>query len=480
MLARPALAPTAGSPGRAALAAAGGARLVRPPPSSSSLLAAAARPSRHLGRSVARQSITPRPRAPSRHAAAAPSVPSAAGPQEADDDDEPEDELEDEDEDEDDGAWDGDEDEDDAEYADEDEDDDEDADEDEGRKDEDEQQPHVEELLEQWDEAAFVEVGVVTRAFGVTGEVRVTPLTDQPRRRLGRRGVRLWLLPPRVGAAGAEAVPGGRRPPLRLAVVRSGRQVRPQRRGGRPESAAWAVRLSCAPLREDAERLAGCRLLLSTADRPELPGDDGDFYVQELVGMDVVLHGPAAAAGDDDKDDDVDGDRESPPEQQQEQQQQQQAPPNYLVASGRFKPGQLVGRVVDVLGGTGAHDTLRVRLAPTPADVRRSRYRTALVPFCAAIVPRVSRSGRFLALDPPEGLLEATADVKMSRPYTDAQKAALLAEMAAEGVPDDEPAAAACGKGGRRQGRRRGGGGGGRASGKGGGAGGGGPAAASA
>lgn len=336
----------------------------------------------------------------------------AAAAAAADDNDHNDDDDEEEADEEEDGEWDEDEDED-GEWVDEDEDDEY---EDEDEEDDDDFEEPLE-PLEVWEEEDFVEVGVVSRAFGVKGELRVTPLTDQPRARLGRRGVRLWLLPPRPSSSSssgsalqpAAAAAGGRRPPLQPAVVRSGRQVRPERRGGRPGAAAWAVRLSCAPDRESAERLGGCTLLLRASDREALPGDDGEFYVQELVGMSVVL-----ADG---------GDQAEQREQQQQQQTQQ----------------RLLGRVVDVLSGTGAHDTLRVRLAPSPADVRRSRYRTVLIPFCEAIVPRVSRSKGEMAVALPEGLLEATlVQQRMRRPYTDAEKETLLARLAAEGVPDDE------------------------------------------
>jgi hypothetical protein len=147
--------------------------------------------------------------------------------------------------------------------------------------------------------------------------------------------------------------------------------------------------------------------MLRCSDREELPGDDGEFYVQELVGMSVVLEEGEGAT-----------------------------------AAGPSSPRpRLLGRVVDVLSGTGAHDTLRVRLAPTPADVRRSRYRTVLIPFCEAIVPRVSRSKGEMAVNPPEGLIEATSTQhRMRRAYTEEEKEVLLARLASEGVEDDEEA----------------------------------------
>jgi ribosomal 30S subunit maturation factor RimM len=372
----------------------------------------------------------------------------AAAADEAEEDEE-EDEWEDEDEGEDEGEWLG------EDENEDDDDDDDDADAEDEEDDDDLPDPPP---LDRWREEDFVEVATITRPFGVRGELRVTPLTDQPRRRLGRRGVQLWLLPPRsagggggaaaAGPPGGGAFPaGGPRPPLRPARVRSGRQVRPERRGGRPGAAAWAVRLSCAPDRESAERLAGCTLLLRASDREALPGDDGEFYVQELVGMSVVLAADVAAGGGG-------GGGEG------------EGSAATTTAPPPRPPGPILGRVVDVMSGTGAHDTLRVRLSPTPADVRRSRYRTVLVPFCEAIVPRVSRAGSWVAVDPPAGLLEATlARHAMRRAYTGEERDALLARLAAEGVADDEEAERAREeasaprkrKGGGRGRRRRGG-----------------------
>ena len=41
-----------------------------------------------------------------------------------------------------------------------------------------------------YEEGAFVEVGVIAKAFGIAGELRVSPLTDEPRRRFGKPGTR--------------------------------------------------------------------------------------------------------------------------------------------------------------------------------------------------------------------------------------------------------------------------------------------------
>jgi hypothetical protein len=101
--------------------------------------------------------------------------------------------------------------------------------------------------------------------------------------------------------------------------------------------------------------LRGQRLLVPASWRPPL--DPNEFYSGDLLGMAVAL----AGAEDD------------------------------------------LGRITEVIDGTGTHDVLRVRLsAPGPGGERMS----VLLPFVKEVVPTVDVAGRRMEITPPEGLLE--------------------------------------------------------------------------
>jgi ribosomal 30S subunit maturation factor RimM len=81
-----------------------------------------------------------------------------------------------------------------------------------------------------------------------------------------------------------------------------------------------------------AEALQKYRLLVGTSEREALRDPD-EFYVQDLVGLSVVM-----AAG-----------------------------------------GQEVGRVVDVLSGMGSHDSLKVALCQSEEDKEKQQQRCVCV-----------------------------------------------------------------------------------------------------
>jgi 16S rRNA processing protein RimM len=99
--------------------------------------------------------------------------------------------------------------------------------------------------------------------------------------------------------------------------------------------------------REDVEELRNTELLVEVADLPELEDPD-DFYDHQLVGLAVRL-----------TDDSVIGE----------------------VTAVRHEGSDLL-------------------------VVRRPERSEALIPFVAAMVPRVDLDGGYLVVDPPEGLLE--------------------------------------------------------------------------
>jgi 16S rRNA processing protein RimM len=99
--------------------------------------------------------------------------------------------------------------------------------------------------------------------------------------------------------------------------------------------------------REDVEELRNTELLVEVADLPELEDPD-DFYDHQLVGLAV-----------------------------------------------RLTDDSVIGEVVAV-----RHEGSDLLV------VRRPEQAEALIPFVAAMVPRVDLDGGFLVVDPPEGLLE--------------------------------------------------------------------------
>lgn len=262
------------------------------------------------------------------------------------------------------------------------------------------------------DEWELVEVGKIGIPHGVRGEVKVQPLTDFPEQRLGMPGIR-YIVDPKKGG------------------LRQGRRADPRQvelAGGRPAvykgHKVWLVKIKGVNSPEEAELLRNASLCIRDIDREpdEDLEDEDEFYVQELVGMEVVMQAT----------------------------------------------GEEVGEVVAVYDGTGTHDVLRIKLAPTFAvqpmvgssddegdpdspgssakgsrkgkskgkaqaasddndssnssgdeggttpgpsrdsDGAADGIRTALLPFVRDIVPVVDLENLRMEITPPAGLLEAT------------------------------------------------------------------------
>ncbi|GAB4821962.1 hypothetical protein N2152v2_009008 [Parachlorella kessleri] len=220
---------------------------------------------------------------------------------------------------------------------------------------EEEQQPAEEPTLP----TEFVEVGVVGPPHGVRGEVKVQPLTDFPKERLGTPGTR-WLRAPVPKLGRRRALPPtaveleyGR------TMISKGNEV-------------WIVKLEGVESPEEAQLLRGHSLLIPATARKAL-ADEDEFYVQDLVGLRVFLAGS------------------------QEE----------------------LGLVVDLFDGTGTHDVLRIQLheqqqqqqqvqdAPkTEAPSTPPAPRFVLLPFAKALVPAVDVAAGLMEISPPEGLLE--------------------------------------------------------------------------
>ncbi|KAG2442385.1 hypothetical protein HXX76_002471 [Chlamydomonas incerta] len=225
-----------------------------------------------------------------------------------------------------------------------------------------------------FDEASYVEVGRVTGAHGVRGELRVEPSTDQPAKRF-KSGSKLYLLPPAAQGLAARANPQA----LTLVPVTSrGAKVRPLGKG----EEAWLVALDEVGSRTQAEQLRGFLLYCAAGDREALRDPD-EFYVTDIVGC--AVHDQAS--------------------------------------------GRLVGQVVDVFSGMGTHDTLRVKLRASEADIMNSRIRYCMIPFAKAICPVLDLKSRTLEVAPPEGLLDMASVVPLRKPLSDEAKAQKLQEL---------------------------------------------------
>eukprot|EP00884_Botryococcus_braunii_P022951 jgi/Botrbrau1/933/Bobra.0167s0044.1 len=206
--------------------------------------------------------------------------------------------------------------------------------------------PPAEDGEEQPDDADLVEIGVLGAPFGVKGQIRVKAITDSPEQRLGVPGLRF-----------IQEVPGGlakgRSPtPPRPVQLQSGRKILQKGKD------VWLVKLKGIDNPEEAVALNKHRLLIQSWERPPL-SDEDEFYVQELVGMQVL----------------------------------------------RVGSEELVGEVVDLYDGTGTHDVLRIRLASANGQ---GPTQTALLPFVKQFVPDVDRRSRLMRIAPPEGWIMAS------------------------------------------------------------------------
>jgi 16S rRNA processing protein RimM len=116
---------------------------------------------------------------------------------------------------------------------------------------------------------------------------------------------------------------------------------------------------------ESAAAFTNHVLWIDAAERPPLPADGDEWYVQDLVG---------AVAAD---------------------------------AQGRE-----VGEIVDVIvgGGGGGADLIRIALPPDPTDDDPSSIlepATVLLPFTKEFVPSVDAAGGRVVVAPPDGYLDA-------------------------------------------------------------------------
>lgn len=200
----------------------------------------------------------------------------------------------------------------------------------------------------------WLEIGRIVAPQGLDGSLRVYPESDFPERFLepGERWIRR--------TAGAEPEP--------VQLV-SGRYLSGKR--------LYVIKLTGIDTREQAESLRDTQLLVPDSDRPAL--DPGEFYVSDLIGLQVRL-----------KD-----------------------------------TGKAIGTVVDIY--SAGNDLLAVELSAISqgsglgvANPRRG-YRkkssrkavpqtSVLIPFVHEIVPIVNLEAGYVEICPPNGLLPVTPD----------------------------------------------------------------------
>ncbi|WP_413404396.1 MULTISPECIES: ribosome maturation factor RimM [unclassified Synechococcus] len=169
----------------------------------------------------------------------------------------------------------------------------------------------------------WLPVGKVVGVQGLRGELRVNPASDFPER-FTKPGPR-WLQA--QGTSPKEV------------ILTNGRQL--------PGKSLFIVCFEGIDNREAAQALVGQKLLVSSADRPEL--QEGEFHLLDLVGLEARLNNSS----------------------------------------------EMIGLVSDLI--SGGNDLL---------EITRNDGHKLLIPFVEAIVPEVHLEEGWLLLTPPPGLLE--------------------------------------------------------------------------
>lgn len=196
----------------------------------------------------------------------------------------------------------------------------------------------------------FIEIGTIVAPQGLKGEVRVNPSSDFPER-FEQPGMR-WLQYPR------------QQTPQQIELL-EGYQI--------PGRSLYILKLAGICDRNQAESLRGCKLLVSTSDRPEL--DDDEYHVADLINL-VVYHQITKekigivteifVAGNDLLEVTLD--------------------PEYLATIEQQSEAQEASELAE---------------KPTKAT-------TVLIPFVKDIVTIVNLESGYLEINPPQGLLEIT------------------------------------------------------------------------
>ncbi|KAM3412817.1 hypothetical protein ACQJBY_004157 [Aegilops geniculata] len=208
-----------------------------------------------------------------------------------------------------------------------------------------------EELVE---EDGLVEVGYVSGAHGVRGDVLVSPRTDFPELRFATPGKR-WL---RARAAGKMQV----------------RELELLRGKAHTGKKGWIVRFHGVDSLDEARQIVGSAVLVKTEDRPELEEDE--IYSLDLVGMSVIVKDTGKLVG---------------------------------TVAQVFNFGG--GDLLQVMVGSGEN---AVQTDSENQDSTPSRQHV-WIPFAEDIVPDIDMEGREMWITPPKGLLEVNTRPEKSK-----------------------------------------------------------------
>ncbi|KAL6620703.1 hypothetical protein ACP70R_035842 [Stipagrostis hirtigluma subsp. patula] len=196
------------------------------------------------------------------------------------------------------------------------------------------------------EEEELVEVGYVSGAHGVRGDVLVTPRTDFPELRFATPGKR-WL---RARAAGKQQ-------------VKEFELVRGRAHTGKK---SWIVSFDGVDDLDEARQIVGSAILVKAGDRPEIEEDE--FYSLDLVGMRVIVKDTGKLVGT-------------------------------VAQVFNFGGGDLLQVII------GPDDGTAVDPSTENQDLTSSRGHV-WIPFAKDIVPDVDMERREMWITPPKGLLE--------------------------------------------------------------------------
>ncbi|KAK1698788.1 hypothetical protein QYE76_015485 [Lolium multiflorum] len=200
----------------------------------------------------------------------------------------------------------------------------------------------------------MVEVGYVSGAHGVRGDVLVSPRTDFPDLRFATPGKR-WL---RARAAGKMQ-------------VREFDLVRGKAHTGKK---GWIVRFHGVDSLDEARQIVGSAVLVKTDDRPEM--EENEIYSLDLVGMRVIVKDTGKLVGT-------------------------------VAQVFNFGGGDLL-QVTVGSAESDAHPSSK-SLDSTPSRQH------VWIPFAQDIVPDVDMESREMRITPPKGLLEINTRPEKSK-----------------------------------------------------------------
>lgn len=228
----------------------------------------------------------------------------------------------------------------------------------------------------------FVEIGTVVGAHGVHGQVKVKSTSDFPAR-FTEPGLRYFK-------------PHNKRAPRKIVLL----EGKPSKEG------EYIVELDDVKNREDAKRLRGGSLYVRIEERdavmsstvPKKDGNeeeeskgsalsptsvDDEYFISDLVGLEVFLEQDEDQAGSDKEDE------------------------THNRSFVGYVAGVVLAQEMCSIPGLG-HDMLEIVLPRGKGGTISLRDELVLVPFVPEIVPRVEISKRAIFLTPPPGLLDIT------------------------------------------------------------------------